>query len=173
MEAAIREDREKHPGCAYNRSSQSSFQRRGEETTTETIERVFRQCRGEAPVEIYRESSQSSGEGSVPEDGLGGMMGGGRMGGGMMGGGMVGGFGGGRMEAEHGAGMLDEIFRGFFGMDPWGQRPHHQGPPRDYRPRSSIPPHWKRTAPDEDADEKRTQRNFQRYRRYDRKAEEV
>ena len=55
------------------------------------------------------------------------------MGGGMMGGGMVGGFGGGRMEVEHGAGMLDEIF-GVFGMDPWGQRPHHQGPPRDYRP---------------------------------------
>ena len=161
MDDAIAADREKHPGCHYNRSSQSSFQLRGDETTMTTIERVFRQCRGEKPIEIFR--SESSGEGQMPEqpDIMGGTLGG------MMGRGRTGGMGG-RLEAEHGAGMLDDLFRGFFGV-----HPHHHD--RQYRRQPAAPPHRSYRGAEERGEEgsDEKERRKQRFRRYDRQAEEV
>ena len=172
MEEAIAADREEHPGCSYSQSSQSSYQRRGSETTMETIERVHRQCRGEQPVEIYRNTSQSSGDAdeAFPQrsddnrwGSIGGMVGPGN------------GTGRGRLELEHGGSLIDGIFRDFFGMVPGSSRPHPYGHYQDQqqrRARPHVPPHRSNPDPMDPSDAKE-RRKQQRFRKYDHHAEEV
>ena len=128
----------------------------------ETIERAFRQCRGEAPVEIYRESSNTSGDGEMMPEQPSGLMGGlGGLGG--LGGAMA---GDGRVGPGHGPGvMIDDLFRGFFGVDPHGLR--RQRPP----PHHAHPAYEGEGSGSDQEDQERRKR--QRYRRYDRRAEEV
>jgi len=62
MEDAIQRDRAENPGCQYSQQSSQSYQFINGESVSQRVQRVMRLCRGEPPVEIYKNRVQESGE---------------------------------------------------------------------------------------------------------------
>jgi hypothetical protein len=56
----LREDQKSHPNCQYSQSYQSMCSNRNGKYQCEKITKIIRQCPGERPMEVYRDSENGN-----------------------------------------------------------------------------------------------------------------